>query len=109
MLKTALLIIISFFAVIGILECIASILESISLSKYDMVEDVNIRVSLKGEIENIPFLLNTLLIQAERINYKDNQTRVVIVNKGLCQDTYNEIIRFCLVNKNITVENSDDV
>lgn len=104
MLYTALLIIMSFFAVIGFLECILTLLETISTSKYKTINKVSLVVGLSGRIENITFLLNTLILQAERINYKTAQTDVIVKDLGLDAVTLDEIHNFCLENTNIRVE-----
>ena len=108
MLKTIALIAISFFAVLGFLEIFVSILESISVSKY-IVNDVNLTVSLSGKIDDVAFLLNTLLLQAEKINYKSAETKVIIKDCGLCESTYKEIYDFCMTNKNIYVEKCNEM
>ena len=104
MLETALIIILSFFAVIGFIECVLSMLETVSTKKKKKIKDISIVVELTGKIDNVTFLLNTLLLQAQRINYRDAQTRVVIRDCGLDEDTYTEIHNFCQENDNVTVE-----
>ena len=104
MLKTAVIIILSFFAVIGFIECILSLLETVSTSRYKKIKDIALVVELSGSVENVTFLLNTLLLQAERISYRDVATRVVIRDCGLDGDTYSQIHSFCEENDNITVE-----
>jgi uncharacterized membrane protein len=104
MLKTAVIIILSFFAVIGFIECIFSLLETVSTSRYKKIKDIALVVELSGAVENVTFLLNTLLLQAERISYRDAATRVVIRDCGLDEDTYSQIHSFCEENDNITVE-----
>jgi len=95
MIKTIVLIVISFFAVLGLLEIFVGLLENVSVSKY-FVDDIKLTVSLSGEIDDVQFLLNTLLLQAERINYKYSITKVIIRDCGLCERTYKEIYDFCL-------------
>lgn len=104
MLKTAIIIILSFFAVIGFIECILSMLETVSTLRYGKIKDISLVVELSGRIDDITFLLNTLLLQAERISYRDIQTHVVIRDCGLDECTYSEIYSFCEENDNITVE-----
>ena len=104
MLKTAIIIVLSFFAVIGFIECVLSLLETVSTSRYKKIKDIALVVELSGCIDNVTFLLNTLLLQAERINYRDTATRVVIRDCGLDESTFYEIHSFCEENDNITVE-----
>lgn len=105
MLKTILLIIVSFFAVIGFLECLVVMLETVSFCKYDNISKISIVAKLKGNVPDAPFLLNTLLIQADKIRYKNVDTVVVIKDDGLDDATYSQIYEFCLENDNISIEN----
>ena len=107
MLKTIFLIIISFFAVIGILECLLNALECVSVARYNSVDCVELKVELSGYIENVEFLLNTLMLQSERIRYKSSDTKVLIIDNGLDYDTYNRILQFCYLNNNISIEKRD--
>ena len=104
MLENALIIILSFFAVIGLIECVLSMLEAVSISKYRKIKDISLVVELTGKIDNVTFLLNTLLLQAQRINYRDTQTRVIIRDSGLDETTYSEIHNFFFFFDNVSVE-----
>ena len=104
MLKTIFLIILSFFAVIGILECFITALESVSVSKYDAVSQIELRVDVSGHIDDVSFLLNTLMLQGERIRYKSSDVKVIIIDSGLDDDTYNQVLQFCCVNNSISIE-----
>jgi hypothetical protein len=104
MLKTIFLIIISFFAVIGILECFLNALESVSVSKYQCVDQTELRVYLSGHIDDVAFLMNTLMFQGERIRYKTADTKVTIVDNGLDDNTYDHILQICHTNSNISIE-----
>ena len=103
MIKTLFLIILSFFAVLGFIECFVTALETYSVSKYKP-RKITIVAELDDRIKDVCFLMNTLLLQAERIRYKDVQTQVVIKDCGIDENTYEEIYAFCLENNNITVE-----
>ena len=104
LIKTIFLIILSFFAVIGLIECLLTMIETISIAKYDKIKQLSIVACLDGEIEDVNFLLNTLILQAEKINYKNVITKVVVKDVGLSDNTYHKIYNFCLENDNITVE-----
>ena len=104
MIKTVLLIIFSFFAVIGIIECFVVMIETLSMSKYNNIKKIAITTTLEGNIPDVTFFLNTLLLQAERIRYKNVDTKVVIRDEGLDDYTYSQIYEFCVENDNITVE-----
>lgn len=106
MFKIIFVIAISFFAVIGVLECICCAIETFSISKYSPhIDKAEMKFYLSGKIDNVPFLLNTFLLQADRFLYKDNIPHVIIFDDGLDQNTYNEINDFCQINNNISIEN----
>ena len=104
MLKTAVIVVISFFAVVGIVETILCVLESFALIGQTQPSEVQLRVALSGEIDNVNFLLSTLLLQADRINFKNCVTKVVVVDYGLENSTYLKIKDFCDLNTNISME-----
>lgn len=106
MFKIIFIIAISFFAVVGVIECIACALESVSTSKYSHnIDNITLRFDLYGKIEDVSFLLNTFLLQAERISYNDNIVKVVVNDSGLEQNTYKQVSEFCSINNNISIEN----
>lgn len=109
MLKIIAVIIISFLSVVGLFECVATLLESIATSKYTQVTGVELKVGLKGCVPNIEFLLGSLMLQAERIYYKNSPTKVVINDCGLDDNTYIQICDFCVANDNISIEISDNM
>lgn len=104
MIKTVYLIVLSFFAVIGFLDTVATLIDTVAVSKYDCIEDVTLRVKLRGRIHNVCFLLNTFLLAARRINYKNTVTAVTVDATDTDADTYTQIKEFCLENDDITVE-----
>lgn len=104
MFKTVILLVLSFFAVIGFVESVIVFLETVSTSKYNQVKSLTVVAELAGEIDNVSFLLNTLLLQSERICYNNVKTNVLIRDSGLSEDTYSEICSFCFENDNIDVE-----
>ena len=104
MIKTIVLVVLSFFAVIGFIETLLTFLETVSTFKYKNISSVKLVAEIEGNVENPVFLLNTLLLQAERICYGDLQTKVVIKDMGIDENTYSQIYGFCLENDNISVE-----
>ncbi len=109
MLKTIFILVISFFAVIGILECFLNALECMSVAKYESVTKLELKAELSGHIEDVAFLLNTLMLQSERIRYKASDTKVIIVDNGLDDDTYDQILQFCYLNNNISMEKKNHI
>lgn len=105
MLENILVIVLSFFAVIGFIESIMTLLETVSTLKYKDIQSVCLTVELRGNISDVDFLLSTLLLQAGRIGYENAKTKVCIKNSGLDESTYSQIYAFCLENDNIMLEN----
>ena len=106
MLKIIFVIAISFFAVLGVIECICCAIETFSISKYSTnINKIELRFHLKGKIDDVSFLLNTFLLQADRFIYKNNVPSVKIIDDGLDENTYLEINDFCQINNNISIEN----
>ena len=103
MLWTIVFIILTFFAVLGVLECVLTVIETLSTARYRPL-DVVLTVSLEDSVDNVQFLLNTLLLQANRISYRGRPARVVIVDAGMDEQTFSQVHTFCEENENITVE-----
>lgn len=109
MLKTLFLIILSYFAVIGIIEFVLTILETFSVSKYSQLTDITVTATLSGPVKNVAFLLNTLLLQTQRLTYKNATPKLVVKTQNTDEDTYSQIFDFCLENDNITVEKHSEL
>ena len=101
--NTIFLIILSFFAVIGFIDTVLTFIDTFSYLKYDCIKSVSLNVKLTGNIDNVPFLLNSFIISSRKISLKDNITSVVINADETDADTYNEIREFCLENNDISV------
>lgn len=101
--NTVLWIIVSFFAVVGFIDTVVTFVDSLSFLKYNCIKSATLNVKLSGEIDNIPFLLNSLILTARKINFKDNVTTVSIDADETEPHTYNEIREFCLENNDVTV------
>ena len=91
----ALWVLISFFAVIGILECLIGILEMLSLRKADSVRRVALRVTLKGEEKRVEYLLNTLSLMSDRLQVGKNDTYLEIIDAGLSPEARIEVLDYC--------------
>lgn len=103
MLWTIFLVVISFFAIIGLMEFIMCILETVAMRTNRSLEDVSLTVDLRGREDNIEFLLNSLCVMAERIAFKNLTTHVVVRDKGIEQDTYERIRAYMEENPNISL------
>ena len=108
MLWTIFLVVISFFAIIGLMEFIMCILETVAMRATDSLEDVSITVDLRGREEHIEFLLNSLSVMAERIAFKNLTTRIVIRDRGIDEDTYRRICSYAEENPLISLIEKDE-
>ena len=88
-------VLISFFAVIGVFECILEILDWCSFRKTRSVERVMLQVTLKGEVPNAEYLLNALCLKAERADIGKAETALTVIDGGLTADSKERILRYC--------------
>ncbi len=107
MLWTIVLVVISFFAIIGLMEFIMCILESVAMRTIRSLESVNLTVKIRGREENIEFLLNSLCIMAERIAFKNLTTGVQIFDEGMDEDTYRCVKKYMEENPTISLIEKD--
>lgn len=103
MLLTVVIIILTFFAVIGAAECVITLMETLSACRC-RTDDFALSVTLSGKVDNVLFLLNSLLIQAQRISFGGTAARVVVIDGGMDEETFMQVHTFCGKNDNITVE-----
>ncbi len=88
-------VILSFFAVIGVLECLLGVLELLSLRRVRSVKRAVFRVELSGDEPNVEYLLNTLCIKAERLNIGSIEPMLEITDGGLSPEAYRAIEAYC--------------
>ena len=86
---------ISLFAVIGLLECMMFLLELFAFHKANAIEEITLQVVLKGEEENVEFLLNSLALVAERADIGKRETALEIVDGGISQEMRRAIEQYC--------------
>ncbi len=88
-------VILSFFAVIGVLQCVLGVLEMLSLRRVRSVGKTVFRVELEGDEPHVEYLLNTLLLKAEQLNIGSRETVLEIVNQGLSPAARREVKLYC--------------
>lgn len=88
-------VIVSFFAVIGLLECILGVLELLSLRRVRSIRRAVFRVELDGEEPRMEYLLNTLSQMTDRLNTGASDTMLEIVDRGLSPHARREVERYC--------------
>lgn len=101
MLVTLLFVLMSFFAIIGLMEFILCIMETVAMHNTDSLEDVRIEVDMAGNEPHVDFLLSSLTVMAGRIAFRNLTTKVYIRDKGIDLSTYQKIAEYC--NENSTV------
>lgn len=95
MLVHMLWVIVSFFAVIGLLECILGVLELLALRRVKTVQRSVLRVELCGDEPHMEYLLNTLCLMTERLELGDRETALMIVDCGLSLPSRRELEQYC--------------
>ncbi len=88
-------VILSFFAVIGVLECLIGVLELLSLRRVQSVKRAVFRVELSGDERNVEYLLNTLCVKTERLNIGNVETVLEVADVGLSPESYRAVKQYC--------------
>ena len=88
-------VVISMFAVLGLLESIVMLLELFALRKVNSVVSATFRVTLAGEEKNVEYLLNTLCLMTERQDVGPVEARLEIVDGGLAEPTRRRVREYC--------------
>ena len=99
---------VSMFAVLGLLEAIVTVLELIALRKVRSIRSATFRVELIGEEENVEYLLNTLCLMAERLDVGPVETRLEIVDAGLESEARQKVLEYCKKNPWVRFTEGED-
>ncbi len=91
-------VLVSFFAVLGLLNCIISVLELFALRRIKTVQRAVFRVELAGEEERMEYLLNSLLIAAQRTELGAIETELEVVDVGLSESARRSLESYCQKN-----------
>ena len=109
MLWIVLLVVVSFFSVIGVMEFLMCILEFTATRRVKSVRNIHIRADLSGNEPHVEFLLGTLMLMAERISFKD-PTTVCIQDAGMDAETLGRVREYVKENPNvILIEKEEDI
>ncbi|MBQ6824816.1 MAG: hypothetical protein IJP27_09190 [Clostridia bacterium] len=88
-------VVLSLFAVIGLLGCISGVLELLALRKVRSVERAVLRVRLAGEEQYMEYLLNTLSLMVGRLDVGGKDVELVIVDGGLTLHARQRLEEYC--------------
>ena len=83
--------------------------KNFSVSKYSQLTDITVNATISGPVNNVAFLLNTLVLQTQRLSYKNITPKLIVKAKNSDESTYSQIFDFCLENDNITVEKYEEL
>ena len=85
----------SFFAVIGLMECILGVLELLSLRRIHSVKRVVLRVEVAGEEPKAEYLLNTLCLKADRMSIGGLEAEIEVADGGMTPETHRAVAEYC--------------
>lgn len=108
MLWTIFWVVVSFFSIIGLMEFIMCIIESIAMRTNRSLCKISLVAEMSGEDANVEFLLNSLCVMAERIAFKNLVTHVIIRDRGISETTYDRIVKYMEENPNISLIEKDE-
>ena len=91
-------VLLSFFAVLGLLNCIISVLELFALRRIKTVKRAVFRAELAGDEEGMEFLLNSLMIAAQRTELGTIETELEVVDAGLSASARAVLEAYCQKN-----------
>lgn len=89
---------VSFFAVLGLLSCIVGAVELLALRRVNAVRRTVFRVELAGEEPHVEYLLNTLSLMAEKLDVGRCETVLELVDQGVGPETKRGILEYCKKN-----------
>ena len=104
-------VLLSFFAVIGILECLLGVLELLSLRRVHSVKKAVLRIELAGDESRVDYLLNTLCVKLDRMNIGSLEATLEIADGGLSPAASRAVKEYCEKNPWVlfTDSSKDDI
>ena len=101
MLWTVFFLLVSFFAIVGVIEFVVCIMETISTRTTKSLKELTIVADIDGTEPHVEFVLSSLRIMADRIAFKNVTTQVCIRDLGVDEDTYQRILDYIEENSGI--------
>ncbi len=91
-------VLVSFFAVLGLLYCMIGVLELFALRRIKTVERAVLRVDLSGDEPRMEYLLNSLMIAAQRADLGSVEVELEVVDRGLSEPARRQLDAYCQKN-----------
>ena len=88
-------VLVSFFAVVGLMESLLFLLEIVALRKISSIRNVSLQVELAGDTENTEYILNTLSLFLNRVDIGEEEAALEIVDGGMSEKMRLEILEYC--------------
>lgn len=88
-------VLVSFFAVVGLMESLLFLMEIVALRRISSIRNVSLRVELDGDAENTEYILNTLSLLLNRVDVGDEEATLDIVDGGMSENMRLEILDYC--------------
>lgn len=109
MIWTIFFVVVSFFAIIGVMEFAACIIELVSTASTKSIQEIRIVADINGTEPHIEFVLGSLGVMAERIAFKNVTTRICIRDLGMDAETSERIREYIKENSNIYLIENDEI
>ena len=88
-------VLVSFFAVIGLMETMLFFLEIFALRRISSIRNASLRVELAGEAENTEYILNTLSLLLNRVEVGEQEATLDIIDGGMSDQMRADILQYC--------------
>ena len=88
-------VLVSFFAVVGLMESLLFLLEIVALRRISSIRNVSLQVELAGDAENAEYILNTLSLFLNRVDVGDEEATLDIIDCGMSEKMRLEISAYC--------------
>lgn len=88
-------VLVSFFAVVGLMESLLFLLEIVALRRISSIRNVSLQVELAGDAENTEYILNTLSLFLNRVDIGEEEAALEIVDGGMPEKMRLEILEYC--------------
>ena len=88
MFKTIIIVLLSFFSVIGVIEFTLTVLNVIATRNIKSVEEVSLIIRLNKDEDNINFLMSCALNMSNDIFFNDKECKVKLIVNELSAENY---------------------